>query len=156
MLLNIIIFIACNKSIVNTPPQTPSETKTSTENTQTEDSKTPEKPKAPTSNQHLTQQLLTTGILDPVPSEVYGDVTIQFRTMYRNGCWSQSEVETKIEGTEITHSYTTLYDGEGKICTMALKPGGFKETIPLLPATYNGTIIVDGDTRTTYTVSVLP
>ena len=156
MLLNVIIFMACNKPLVNTPPKTPAETPSAAETNAPKETATPQKPKPPTSNPQLKQQLLTTGILDPVPAQVSGDLTIQFRSMYRNGCWSQSDVETKIEGTQITHSYTTLYDVEGKICTMALIPGGFKETLTLNPATYNGTIIVDGDTRTTYTVTILP
>ena len=116
----------------------------------------PQPSKPPLAKKNVTEALLTTGILDPIPGEVNGPFTVQFRSMYRNGCWTQSEVETSKTGQAITHQYTTKYEGEGKICTMALVPGGFTETMDLEPGTYNGTVIVDGDTRANYTVTVTP
>ena len=100
------------------------------------------------------EALLSTGVLDPIPSEAEGEFTVRYRTLYRNGCWSQSEVETKVDGNAITHSYTTQNDGEGKICTMALKPGGFSKKMDLESGSYTGKIIVDGQEKAGYGIKI--
>ena len=55
----------------------------------------------------------------------------------------------------ILHSYTTSYEGEGRMCTMGFKPGGFKTELSLAPGTYEGRVMVDNQERTTYTITVV-
>ena len=148
MILYFGLIFACNKPAVTpqvSPDTTPPPVQTETE-----------KAKPPIAQKNITEQLLTTGLLDPVPAETESPLTVQFRSMYRNGCWVQSKVETSISQKEITHQYEATYEGEGKMCTMALVPGGFTETMNLDPGVYNGKVIVNGEVKATYSVTITP
>ena len=121
------------------------------------DSETSSKEPPPLAGRQQTEQLLTDGILDPIPSQVKSEtpVIIQFRTLYRNGCWSQSEPTHHIEAFEISHSYSTTVATD-RMCTMALLPGGFQTEITLSEVgDYNGVIIVDGEERAKYRLQVV-
>ena len=105
-----------------------------------------------------TSRLLNTGILTPVTTnaQVNQPVVIQFRTLYPNGCWSQTDAEHLIEDFNIQHEYNTTYT-EGQLCTMAMLPGGFKTSLMLdKPGTYTGIISVNNEERTRYTLQVNP
>lgn len=101
------------------------------------------------------KELLTTGVLDPIPQNAATDFTVRFRTLYPNGCWKQSTHTTTVVQQQITHSYTTKYDGAGKMCTMAMVPGGFEEKMTLEPGKYNGKIMVDDQERANYNIEIL-
>ena len=112
---------------------------------------------APFAGRQQTETLLTQGILDPLPAQtkVGTPVIVQFRTLYRNGCWSQSEPEHQIAEQTITHSYTTTFASDS-ICTMALLPGGFQTEITLSEiGQYEGRIIVDGTEKASYSLQVV-
>ena len=114
-------------------------------------------PEAPFTGRQQTELLLTQGILDPLPERITPDVpiTIQFRTLYRNGCWSQSNPEHQIDDFTITHSYTTSLASD-RMCTMALLPGGFQTEITLTElGEYTGRIVVDGTERASYSLQVI-
>jgi len=112
---------------------------------------------SPFEGRQQTEQLLTQGILDPIPSQITVDtpVIVQFRTLYRNGCWSQSEPEHLVDGFEITHSYSTSVATD-RMCTMALLPGGFQTELSLNEVgEYSGLILVDGEEKAKYRVQVV-
>lgn len=92
------------------------------------------------------------GLLN-IPSTVTAgeEFMVGFVSMGSNGCYQQTEVETTIEGQEITHAYTFSYVGE--ICTMALVDGGFKTYVVVPEAgQYTGKIMVNGEEKGRYTV----
>ena len=116
-------------------------------------------PKPPPRLQNNTEKLVKEGILEELPSSipVEQELLVTFRTMYPNGCWMQSEPIHEIDTSKktITHTYTTNYEGEGRMCTMGFKHGGFQKPIVIDEiGIYTGTIIVDENVRTTYTIEV--
>ena len=116
-------------------------------------------PKPPPRLQNNTEKLVKEGILEELPSSIVVDqeLLVTFRTMYPNGCWMQSEPTHEIDTSKktITHTYTTNYEAEGRMCTMGFKHGGFQKSITIDEVgTYTGTIIVDDNIRTTYTIEV--
>jgi hypothetical protein len=116
----------------------------------------PRKPPLPLQNN--TEKLVKEGMLTPVPEEIaLGDgVEIQFRTLYPNGCWRQTEVETSIEGRTILHSYESIYEGEGRMCTMGFKPGGFTASVePEESGEFTGRILLNGEERAAYVFRVI-
>jgi hypothetical protein len=111
----------------------------------------------PFAGKQQTETLLTVGILDPLPEEVQvnSPVIVQFRTLYRNGCWSQTEPSHQINGFDVSHVYTTSVATD-RICTMALLPGGFQTELRFPePGTYQGEILVDEEKKATYSLKVV-
>jgi hypothetical protein len=103
-----------------------------------------------------TNTLLSEGILSPVPEKItLGEtINVRFNTLYPNGCWKQTEAEHSVNNFIITHAYNTE-KLENQICTMAMIPGGFNTTVtPEAVGDYTGQIMIDGELRTQYTVSV--
>lgn len=92
-----------------------------------------------------------------VPSTIpLGDAyTAVFSRMGPNGCYRQSEVTTQVNNGEkkVFHRYTT--SSEGEMCTEALVPGGFSAEVMLAErGEWRGTVQVDGQTVSTYTITV--
>ena len=123
----------------------------------------PAPPPKPPQLQNNTEQLVKEGILQPLPEQHISNtpLPVQFNTLYPNGCWMQTEATHEITppkdtsaGT-ILHSYTTSYEGEGKMCTMGFKPGGFKTEILLPPGAYEGRILVNNEEKSTYSITVV-
>lgn len=146
-------FLGCSpkKSGTEPPP-------TTVESTSKAERQGREKSPPPFPIQNNTERLVKEGILDPVPNSVkVGDtITIQFRTLYPNGCWQQSEAKTSIDEQKISHSYTTTYEGEGRMCTMAFVPGGFTTEIsPKKLGTWEGAIWVNDEERARYSFTVV-
>lgn len=80
-------------------------------------------------------------------------VTVTFAKTGLNGCYTQTEVETTIEGMAWTHTYTTAHEGE--VCTANIPMGGFTLTVtPDKPGAWTGTVVVDGETAATYQIAV--
>ena len=163
----LILFIACGDKVTTPAPITPPESTAQNPTIEAPpsdqaQSSAPPPPKPP-KLQNNTDQLVKEGILQPLPEEhnAKEPLSIQFNTLYPNGCWMQTEAEHKITKPQddkpgiVLHSYTTSYEGEGKMCTMGFKPGGFKTELSLDPGTYKGTIMVDGKERTTYSITIL-
>ena len=112
-------------------------------------------PPFPLENQ--TEQLVKVGILEPVPKDVElgSTVTIHFRTLYPNGCWRQEKVNTTTDGLLINHAYNAIYEGEGRMCTMAFKPGGFQvDVTPDKEGEWEGSIWVNDEQRASYGFTV--
>jgi len=117
--------------------------------------KEPSRPPFPVENQ--TERLVKVGILEPTPKEVElgSMVTIHFRTLYPNGCWRQESVSTTTDGTLINHAYNTIYEGKGRMCTMAFKPGGFQvDVTPDKEGVWEGSIWVNDEQRASYSFTV--
>jgi hypothetical protein len=117
----------------------------------------PEIEPPPFSGQVQTKTLLTVGILDPIPTEIKLNTSflVQFRSLYPNGCWSQSEVTHQVSEQQITHEYTTTL-AEDRMCTMALIPGGFQTDLMLdSPGEYSGQILINGEVTTTYSITAV-
>ena len=128
----------------------------SSETSSTDNNQPPTPPKV----QNNTKKLVKEGILEEVPSTVGvgEEFTITFRTMYPNGCWMQSEPshDLNIEKKTITHTYTTSYEAEGRMCTMGFKQGGFQVKLSSdEPGTFTGKVFVDDNLRVSYTIDVI-
>ena len=183
LLLYIPLYTACSVKN-NTIPETkdtPSQTESSSDNI--EDKKTEESlkeettsmtnnnssetsstdnnpPPTPPKMQNNTKKLVKEGILEEVPSTVGvgEEFTITFRTMYPNGCWMQSEPihDLNVETKSITHTYTTSYEAEGRMCTMGFKQGGFQVKLSSNEeGTFKGNVFVDDNLRVSYTIDVI-
>ncbi|MBM74275.1 MAG: hypothetical protein CMK59_02640 [Proteobacteria bacterium] len=161
----LILFIACGDKVTTPAPiSTPqSAAENPTKEAEPSAQTPPQPPPKPPQIQNNTEQLVKEGTLQPLPQEhsTKEPLSVQFNTLYPNGCWTQTEAEHKITKPQdtlpgtILHSYTTSYEAEGKMCTMGFKPGGFKTELSLDPGTYSGTILVDGKERTTYSITIL-
>ena len=161
----LIFFMACGDK--KTTPNTPAPAQPTPEiSEQTEPdtpSSAPPPPPKPPKMQNNTEILVKQGILQPLPEQHTGSepLLVQFNTLYPNGCWMQTEAAHEItpptdsSSGSILHSYTTSYEGEGRMCTMGFKPGGFKTELSLTPGTYNGRILVDNEERTTYSITIV-
>lgn len=137
------------------------ETTSMTNNNSSETSTTDNnQPPSPPKIQNNTKRLVEEGILEEVPSAVTvgEEFTITFRTMYPNGCWMQSEPnhDLNTETKTITHTYTTSYEAEGRMCTMGFKQGGFQaKLISNKTGTFEGKVFVDDNLRVSYTIDVI-
>ena len=137
------------------------ETTSMTNNNSSEASSTDNnQPPTPPKMKNNTKKLVKEGILEEVPSTVGvgEEFTITFRTMYPNGCWMQSEPshDLNIETKTITHTYTTSYEAEGRMCTMGFKQGGFQVKLSSNEVgTFEGKVFVDDNLRVSYTIDVI-
>ncbi len=162
-----LFFLACGEktdvseeTTTQPPAQAPAEAKPESPPA-TEEATASTKPPPPRLKNN-TEELVKKGILQPIAAEHSSQeaLTVQFNTLYPNGCWTQTEATHEVtpasadKNGSITHSYTTTYEAEGRMCTMGFKPGGFKTELQLTPGSYDGIIMVDEKERTTYTVTV--
>ena len=163
----LIFLIACGekKATPDTPinSQPTTEVSSPAEEPSTQSTPTAAPPPKPPQLQNNTEQLVKQGILQPLPEQHISSepLPVQFNTLYPNGCWMQTEATHEVtppvdsEAGRILHSYTTSYEGEGRMCTMGFKPGGFKTELSLSPGVYEGQVMVDNKEKTTYTITVV-
>ena len=150
-----------NKEKNKEKTQPKDETTSMTNNNSSEASSTDNNhPPVPPKIKNNTERLVKEGILEEVPATVGvgEEFTITFRTMYPNGCWMQSEPnhDLNIETKTITHTYTTSYEAEGRMCTMGFKQGGFQVKLSSdEPGTFTGKVFVDDNLRVSYTIDVI-
>lgn len=82
-------------------------------------------------------------------------VSVRWHLPGRNGCYQQSEVTTVVDGQDITHAYTTDY--QGAWCTLSFVPGGFQTSVTLdVVGSFTGHIVVDGVEQATYRLLTTP
>ena len=145
-------FFACSGK--STPPPTESTEKPVA--TESEAPPVPQ-PKAPfPPGQIRTNEMLETGILSPIPESIQAgeSITVEYKILLPNGCWSLSKVQTERSEFALTHTLNKNFE-EGKVCTMAMRPAGFEEKLQLVtPGSYTGNIILNDEQILSYTVEV--